>query len=87
MPMINIILDPEAGPKLKPEEVVHSVVDFTVMRIPEGMKSGAASVMMFIKLPDGKTLVQETSAACFIAAAAALKGAEQREADERGKRN
>lgn len=43
--------------------------------IERGMSSGAPSLVIVIDLPDGKTVIAETSVAVWIAATAGMRGA------------
>ncbi len=46
--------------------------------LPAGMSSGAPSVMIRLDLPDGRIVLAETSAALFVSAGAAVRGAAAR---------
>lgn len=83
MPMIRLILDeelrdPDLTDKLAQDKVVHLTGDFAIARLSHGMKSGSTSLMIRIDLPDGRVVLQETSLACFLAAARGLEAAEHR---------
>jgi hypothetical protein len=77
MPYMNIILDAEnAWPDLKskPADQVISVDNFHVAMLAGGMASGAASVAIRIDLPDGRTVIAQTSQALWDSAARAFRG-------------
>lgn len=76
MPALSITLNLESDPwedlKLRSEEgrLVHlKDAPMRVGALPRGMQSGKASVAIAIELPDGRTVVAETSLELFLAAA------------------
>jgi hypothetical protein len=77
MPTLNLKLDGEhCWPDLekKSEEQIIQVDNIDVALQPGGMASGAASVMIRIDLPDGRTVIGLTSQALFDSAARAFRG-------------
>lgn len=54
------------------EDIVTVSDDITIAVLDKGMKSGKPSVGILIKLPDGKTLLAQTSAKLFVSAANAI---------------
>jgi hypothetical protein len=74
MPEIRVIrdIDKSDEPRPRPEDVVHVTAPITIGTLEGGMVSGKTSLMLIIPLPDGKTLVAETSLAAFRAASMAL---------------
>ena len=60
---------------LKGKEIIHVTEGIQLAMLKEGMKSGASSVAIRIDLPDGKTVMAETSLKLFIKAAAAFEAA------------
>jgi hypothetical protein len=52
-----------------PDSVVHVTTPLTVAPLAGGMASGSPSVMITCVLPDGRTLVAETSLKLFLQAA------------------
>lgn len=86
MPLIRLILDgdnafPDLKDKIGTDAVVHLADEtkWTIVRLQSGMTSGKNSLTLRIDLPDGRTLLAETSVAAFMATAAALGAAEARE--------
>jgi hypothetical protein len=79
---INILTNADQTPPLQgkdPAKCVHIKEGVTIARMPRGMASGASSVSITCNLPDGKHLLLEMSLALFEGAAAAFRGAEQRD--------
>lgn len=84
MPQLDIILDgddawPDLGARLiaDPDAVIHLGADappIGVAVLPAGMASGKASIALRIELPDGRTVIAETSWALFASAARAISG-------------
>ncbi len=76
MPELKIVLDvdTEFGKRPVPaDKIIHLPdPDMTFARIPRGMQSGKSSVMIDIRLPDGRVVMAETSMALFLAAAKAF---------------
>lgn len=74
MPQINVIrdIDNSDEPRPRPEDVVHVTAPITIGTLEGGMVSGKTSLMIIIPLPDGRTVIAETSLACFRTANAAL---------------
>lgn len=74
MPELKIILDGDgAWPDLKNKEIIHITEGIQVALLKRGMKSGASSISIRFDLPDGKTVVAETSLKLFIQAVAAFE--------------
>lgn len=75
MPVMNIILEEPAWPELLDpgRKVVHTKTAIGVAALTGGMTSGKPSVAFRIDLPDGTTVIAETSLALFLTAADALK--------------
>lgn len=72
MPRLNISLEGDnCWPDLadKREQVIHITEGFSVAALSGGMQSGKASVAVRIDLPDGTTVVAETSMRLFLTAA------------------
>ena len=84
MPQINVIIDGDgAGADLKPDDTIFlEDAAWTLIRLRGGMTSGRSSLMLRIELPDGKTLLAQTSLGAWQMATAALKGAELRDGRE-----
>ncbi len=86
MPVVTITLDgttsgdhgtrlaqAKASGKLIDASGQHAkAIEFVVM--PEGMKSGRPSVLIIVEMPDGQTLVTETSALMLVQAGKAIAG-------------
>ena len=53
--------------------MIHLTGRFTIAALEKGMKSGAPSVAIRIDLPDGRTVIQETSLKLWYTATRALK--------------
>lgn len=64
----------ENGDPLDHSKIVHTTEPIIVGTLRAGMQSGKDSVMLVIPLPDGHTLVAETSAELFIAAGRGIVG-------------
>ncbi|MEE9390573.1 MAG: hypothetical protein V3U91_04955 [Candidatus Aminicenantaceae bacterium] len=85
MQAIKIILEgdrcwPDLKEKLNTEKLIHlRDTQIEIAALSKGMKSGKPSISMRIDLPDGKTVLIETSMRLFIGAAVAF---EQRYAQE-----
>lgn len=79
MPNMKIILNVDDAPArdLDPAKIIHVTETVTVIRIPRGMQSGKSSVMLRLDLPDGRTVLAETSMALFLTAAQAFAAKEQ----------
>lgn len=73
---MNIILDGDnAWPDLRGEDFIHlgqGAPPIQVAVLNAGVASGRASVALRIDLPDGRTVIAETSARLFCAAARAI---------------
>lgn len=54
------------------EDIIHIMEPITAAALPGGMESGKPSVAFIVKLPDGKTVIAETSMELFLAAAKAF---------------
>lgn len=64
-----------AWPELEREPVIHLANDAPALRvavIEAGMQTGLPSIALRIDLPDGKTVIAETSARLFCTAARAI---------------
>lgn len=87
MPMIIVKLEgdnawPELADRLTTGDLIvirEADAPIQVAMLRGGMQSGAPSVMIRIDLPDGHVVLAETSAALFVTAAAAVKGAAARD--------
>ena len=55
------------------DRIIHLTGVFTIASLEKGMVGGAPSIAIRIDLPDGKTVIQETSVRAFMTAAEALK--------------
>lgn len=74
MPVMRIILDGDnAWPDLMDKPVIHTTEEIGVTALAGGMESGLPSVAFRITLPDGQTVVAETSLALFLTAGDAFK--------------
>ena len=77
MTMLRVILDGDGAfedLKGKEDKVIYLTGAFTVSALEGGMKSGGPSVAIRIDLPDGRTVIQETSLKLWYTATRALKG-------------
>lgn len=54
--------------------VVHLTGPFTIATLEKGMTSGRPSLALRFDLDDGTVVIQETSVAAFLTAAAAIRG-------------
>lgn len=77
MPVMRIILVgdnafPELREKFERGEVIESTVE-AVVALPRGMVGGRPSVAFKIDLPDGRTVMAETSMRLFLMAARAFR--------------
>lgn len=73
MPTANILLEkdgegawPDLGRKIADGNVIFYNAELKVAILEGGMQSGKPSVMLRFELPDGKTLLAETSLAMFL---------------------
>lgn len=81
MPVMVVKLEgdsawPELGPLVADGKVIHlgqGAPPIQVAGLEGGMTSGKASVCLRIDLPDGRTVIAETSLRCFLVAADALR--------------
>lgn len=74
MPGLNIVLDGDnCWPDLKELRHIEGELEAVAM-LEGGMASGKPSVMLRIQLPDGQTVLAETSLLIFLAAARAMRG-------------
>lgn len=75
---MNIKLDGEnAWPELKDKDIIHLANDappISVAMLDGGLASGRPSIAIRIDLPDGRTVVAETTARLFCTAARAIMG-------------
>lgn len=76
IPIINLNLDAPDGiwSELDPAKVVHVTDPIHIITLPHGMQSGKPSAMIRIDLPDGRSVVAETSVANLLVIFAALRG-------------
>ena len=78
MTMLRVILEGESAfedLKGKEDKVIHLTGPFIVAALESGMKpSGAPSLAIRIDLPDGRTVIQETSLKLWYTATRAFKG-------------
>jgi hypothetical protein len=73
MPAIKLLMNAEGALNgVNPATVIHVRDPFTIAVLPAGMGSGKESVSIIIPLPDGDTVVAETSLQLFQAAAKAF---------------
>ena len=73
MPQLNIHLDGDnCWPDLLEKKVIHHTGPIDVAALAGGMQSGKTSVSIRIDLPDGTTVIAETSLTLFAAAARAF---------------
>lgn len=71
MPALHIIADGDnAWPDLRDrmDTVIHITAPFAITALASGMTSGKTSVALRIDLPDGRTVIAETSLALLGAA-------------------
>ena len=74
MPTLSIILDGDGALRgVDPEKLVHVTSPMKITCLPGGMASGAPSVGLVLTLPDGRTVLAETSLALLLMAADAFK--------------
>lgn len=74
MPALTIVLDGEGAAKeVAPGTTVHVLEPFTITALAGGMQSGKPSIALLIPLPDGRTVVAETSLALLLTAADAFR--------------
>jgi hypothetical protein len=70
MPVMTIKLDADGCLNdVSPDNVIHIASPITVGALAHGMESGAPSVAFIFKLPDGRTVLAETSMKLFQMAA------------------
>jgi hypothetical protein len=75
MPGMKIILDGDnCWPDLKEKGFVELEQDLEIAMLQSGMASGAPSVSMRFELPDGRTMLAQTSLKLFLSAARAFRG-------------
>jgi hypothetical protein len=73
MPSIRILLNAEGSlDGVDPAKVIHVQEQITIAVLPGGMDSGKESVSILIPLPDGRTVLAETSLQLFQATAKAF---------------
>lgn len=70
---------PELAEKKMEGTLVHVEDSITVARLARGMHSGNSSVCIRLDLPDGKTVLAQTSMALFLGAADAFRAREEME--------
>ncbi len=86
MNMVRVVLDVDKSPPLAGEDPgrVTPVKEGAVFaRIPRGMASGASAVAIVAPLGGGRWVSIEMSMSNFECAAAAFRGAEQRDEEKR----
>jgi len=82
MPELKIILEGDgAWHDLKIKEIIHITEGIQMAMLKGGMKSGTPSISIRIDLPDGKTVIAETSLKLFIQAVAAFEVTSCREGE------
>jgi len=78
MTMLRVILEGEGAfedLKGKEDKIIHLTGPFTIAALEGGMEpSGMPSVAIRIDLPDGRTVIQETSLKLWYTATRAFKG-------------
>lgn len=76
MPALHIVFDGDGAfadlKNKKPGEVIECTSDVTLAALPGGMESGLPSLYMRFDLPDGRTVLTQTSMALFVNAAVAF---------------
>lgn len=73
MPVLEIYLNAEGLlENVKEKDLIHLETPITVAALEAGMESGRPSVAFVFDLPDGKTVLAETSMLLFQAAARAF---------------
>jgi hypothetical protein len=75
---MNIVLDgdgafPELAKAKQEGRLVHVSDEMTITALAGGMTSGATSVALIVKLPDGRMVFAETSLRLLLAAADAFR--------------
>lgn len=71
---LDIILEEPAWPELgqHPEKIIHVTSGMAISGLAGGMGSGKPSVALRIDLPDGRSVIAETSLALLVMATRAL---------------
>jgi hypothetical protein len=73
MPVLKILMNAEGMNKeLDPEKIIHLKTPITVGALEGGMESGKPSIAFMFDLPDGRTVIAETSLQLFVTAARAF---------------
>lgn len=73
MPIMHVLMNAEGMAKeVDPMRMIHLNSDITVGALDNGMSSGKPSVAFMFTLPDGNTVIAETSLALFQMAAKAF---------------
>lgn len=76
MPALTIVMDGDkAWPDLRDKKILHLGNDAPPLQVAVlagGMASGKPSVTLRVDLPDGRTVLAETSARLFVSAARAI---------------
>ena len=88
MNIINVILEGDScwedlADKIKSDKVIwlrEGVI--SIAALSKGMKSGKPSISIRIELPDGRTLMAETSMRLFLSAAGAFEQRYRKELEE-----
>jgi hypothetical protein len=71
-PVLHLTFEDPAWPDLQEREIIHTT-DVHVAGLEGGMGSGAPSIALRIDLPDGRSVVAETSLALFLTCADGLR--------------
>jgi hypothetical protein len=77
MTMIHLLLEGDGAFRDlqgKEDQVIHLTAPFTVAALDRGTTGGNPSVMIRIDLPDGRVVLQETTAKLWFTVARALRG-------------
>lgn len=73
MPIMKMVFGEPLWPDLNYKNVIHITTPMSVGGLAGGMGSGKPSVAIRFDLPDGNSIIAETSLELFLAAADALK--------------
>jgi hypothetical protein len=72
----------QAAPEFDRSKAIEVREGISFGRMPMGTANGNATVMVFVPLPDGRTVVAEVTLNNFNGVAAAFRGAEERNANQ-----
>lgn len=72
MPQIHVMIDAEGMAKDK-KNIIHVTSDITIGALQGGMTSGLPSIAFMFDLPNGDTVIAETSLKLFLTAAKAFE--------------